>query len=406
MTVEVRPAGDSESGWSRLVAVDAVAFGGDADLDNEDRAVMELDRAVLAWEGDQAVGCAASFPLELSVPGGTVPSAGLTWVGVIPTHRRRGVMTQLLADRHRSALAAGEPVAVLWASQSAIYPRFGYGVASRSLSLSIPSTVDLLRAPSADGVQVTLLPSADDAEPTREVYRTARRTRPGMPALDDRWSERAVRDRPDDRDGGSPLRTFVASRDGRAIGYARFRQHHDWSTGVGTGSVRVRELLSVEPAAAAAVWGHLHRLESMATTRAWNVALDDPVLHWVSEIRSVELRMREQLYLRVLDLPAALTARCYRTDLDVVLEVTDGLHPDNAGRWRLSGGPTGATCARTADPADLSMDIRALGAALLGSTSLDRMAAAGEVGEHRPGTLDRAGIAFGHPVEAWCPMVF
>jgi predicted acetyltransferase len=406
VTVTIRPAGDFETGWPTLVEVDSVAFGSAPDPDNEDGLVMEMDRAVIAWDGDLPVGCASSFAFDLSLPGGSARTAGVTWVGVVPTHRRRGVMTRLMADRHAAALAAGEPLAALWASQSAIYPRFGYGAASHSLQLTVPHSVPLARTPSADDLELSLVPSGDDGPLTRPVYAAARAVRPGMPAQDDRWYARSVADRPSERDGWGPLRTFVATRGRVPVAYARFRQKHSWDQGIGEGTVRVQELVAVDPAGAAAVWETAHRLESMAVTSAWNVALDDPVLLWLSEIRSVEMRMREQLYVRVLDLPAALSARTYPTEVDVVLDVTDDLFPDNAGRWRVSGGPAGATCTPTQDPANLSLDIRAVGAALLGSTSLRRLAAAGDVHEGSPGALDATNLAFGHGVAAWCPWVF
>ena len=402
MSISIRPVDD----WQDLVEVDAIAFGNAADPDNEDRAVMELDRAVIAWDGSEPVGCAGVFSFDLSIPGGSVAAAGVTWVGVVPTHRRRGVMTALMTDRHQAALAAGEPMAALWASQSAIYPHLGYGAASHSLSIDVPHSVHLSRTPDVTDLAVSLVASGDDGSLTRPVYEAARRSRPGMPAQDDRWYGRSVLDRPADRDGWSPLRTFVAARGDHPVAYARFRQKHKWDNSIGEGTVRVQELIATDPAGAAAVWASVHRLESMAVTHAWNVATDDPVLLWLSEIRSVEMRMREQLYVRVLDLPAALTARTYRADLDVVLDVTDASFPDNARRWRLAAGRDGATCTPTPDAPDLSLDVRAVGAAILGSTSLRWLAAAGDVVEHSPGALDATSTAFGHGVAAWCPLVF
>lgn len=406
MSIEIRPVGDAESGWPQMVRVDGEAFGTDADADHEDRDVLELDRAVLAWDGDRAVGCAALSSLDVSVPGGSVSSAGLTWVGVVPTHRRRGVMTALVADRHQAAIDGGEPLSVLWASQSAIYQRLGYGAASASYLATLPSRLDLARAPAAADVDVVLMDAADDVEATRPVYDRARSRRPGMPALTDAWQAHAHLDRPKDREGASPLRTFVASRDRQTIGYVRFRQKHDWSRGLGEGTTSIKEIVAEDAGAAAALWRHVHGLELMARTQAWNLPVDDPVLRWVSEIRSVDLRLREALYVRLLDLPAALCARTYRCELDVVLDVVDEQLPDNAGRWRLSGGPRGATCEPTTAAADLQLGVHALGAALLGSTELTTLAASGTVGELRPGSLDRASIAFSHPVAAWCPWVF
>ncbi len=411
MTIEIRPLGTDEQAWARLNAIDAAAFGGDPQEPSpaNDHGVMEFDRAVLAHDGGATVGCASAFSLELSVPGASVPTTGVTWVGVHPAHRRRGVMTALMRTVHDAAYAQGrEPLLALWASQGSIYQRFGYGVASHSFQVSVPHHLQLAHAPdtATAGLAVELVSAADDESATRAVYESARRARPGMPALSDPWYQRAVADPESERGGGSSLRTFVVTGPSEPLAYARFRYHHDWAEGFGDGRVDVREMVSVDPGATAALYRTLLGSELMTSTRLWNLPVDDPVLTWLADPKQLQLRRRDQLYIRLGEVGDALARRCYTSDLDLVLDVRDDFHPWNAGRWRLSGGVSGATCERTVDAAHLSVDVGVLGATYLGGTSWGTLAQAGYVEECSPGATARAHAAFGWPTAPWCPFVF
>jgi len=411
VTIEIRPLGTDDQAWTRLNAIDAAAFGGDPQEPSpgNDHEVMEFDRAVLAHDAGATVGCASAFSLDLSVPGGSVPTAGVTWVGVHPAHRRRGVMNALMRTLHDAVHERGrEPLLALWASQGSLYQRFGYGVSSHSFQVSVPHHLQLAHAPDTTtvGLGVDLVPAADDETATRAVFDTARRDRPGMPALNDPWYQRAVADPESERGGGSSLRTFVVSDPSGPLAYARFRYHHEWSEGFGDGRVDVREMVSVSADATAVLYRTLLGSDLMTRTRLWNLPVDDPILSWLSDPKQLQLRRRDQLYIRLGEVGDALARRCYTSDIDLVLDVRDAFHPWNAGRWRLSGGPSGATCERTVDAADLSVDVGVLGATYLGGTSWGTLAQAGYVEESSPGAIARAQAAFGWPTAPWCPFVF
>ena len=409
MTIEIRTLGNDAEAFARLSAIDALAFGGDStgpNANTSDAGVIELDRSVLAHDGDKVVGCASIFSLDLSVPGGAVPTAGVTWVGVHPLDRRRGIMTALMRDLHDTVREQHrEPLLALWASQGSIYQRLGYGVASHSYKATIPHRLKLRHAPDAD-LDVELVPSTEDRAASLRVDTVMRSYRPGIPALNDAWHVRTIADPVEDRDGASSLRTYIVSDKSGPLAYARFRLKHEWSNGYGDGTVDVRTLASNDPRATAVLWRTLLGTELMSRTRWWNLPVDDPLFSWLDEARQIELWHGDQLYIRIGEIGEALARRAYAVDIDLVIDVTDDFHPWNAGRWRLSGDPSGATCERTVDAADLSVDVQVLGATFLGGTSWGSLAAAGQVEELTPGALLRAHAAFGWPSAPWCPYVF
>jgi predicted acetyltransferase len=159
--------------------------------------------------------------------------------------------------------------------------------------------------------------------------------------------------------------------------------------------VQVREVVAADPAAYAALWRFLLGIDLARTARASFLSVDEPLQHLVDEPRRLGLRVSDGLWIRIVDLPGALAARRYAADVDVVLEVTDPLLPANTGRWRLTGGPGGATCTPTTDPADLACTVLELGTVYLGATTPATLAAAGRVRELTAGSLSRASAAFG-----------
>jgi predicted acetyltransferase len=170
--------------------------------------------------------------------------------------------------------------------------------------------------------------------------------------------------------------------------------------------VQVRELVARDPAAAHALWSRLLDLDLMSTVELGDRPLDDPLLSMLADPRSAKPVVVDGIWVRLVDLPTALAARRYSGDVDVVLEVTDALCPWNAGRWRVTGGPDGAACERTADDADLRLDVRELGAAYLGSETLSHLAAAGLLTAADGDALLRASAAFSWPVKAYTPWQF
>lgn len=379
------------------------------------RSLTEPARSLGVWDGAECVGSASAFSFRLSVPGGAVvPAAGVTMVGVAPTHRRRGVLSSLMRRQLDDVRAAGEPLAVLTASDPAIYGRFGYGTATYALSVEVDTArVRLAVPPGTDEVRLRLVDPQQALADCERVYAELVTRRPGMPARQPGWERQAVTDPPEDREGASPLKCVVAERaDGGVAGYARYRVKPDWDPAGAAGKVEVADLDALDPAATAALWRYLFSIDLTWTVRAGKRPVDDPLLHLVSDVRRSRPTARDSLHVRLVDLPAALEARTYGSAVDVVLEVEDAFCPWNAGRWRLTAGAgagDGAgkvSCTRTAEPAELALSVRELGAAYLGGISLTSLAAAGRVRELRPGALTEASRAFAGDVAPWLPHGF
>lgn len=400
----------TDEDWPAVLEVDSQAFG--ATFDDEvleaERDTHEPGRTIGAFDGDTLVGIATAFSLDLTVPGGMLPAAGVSWVAVLPTHRRRGVLRGLMTHQLYDVRDRGrEPLAVLWASEAPIYGRFGYGPASRRLSLAVPRDPQALRGdvPHDPGLRLRLAPP-EDWKITADVYARAAAARPGMLARDERWHRRATRDLPSERHGRSALRCVVAEDDTGLRGYARYSTKPDWSAGHAQGTVDVREVITADATAAAALYRYLLDLDLMGSVEFWNVSVDDPLMHWLRNPRKAGARSSDALYVRLVDLPAALAGRTYAVPVDVVLDVSDRLCPWNEGRWRLAGDADGARCAATRDAPDLRLDVTDLGAAYLGGTTLHELALAGRVVEQRPGALIAASLAFSSSPQPWCPVVF
>ncbi|WP_327306751.1 GNAT family N-acetyltransferase [Streptomyces sp. NBC_01298] len=390
-----------------------LAFGGVPETPEERelyRSLTETERSLGVWDGETCVATAGAFSFRLSVPGGAlVPAAGVTMVGVSPTHRRRGVLSSLMRRQLDDVRAGGEPIAVLTASEPVIYGRFGYGTAAYSMSVEIDKTrVRLTVPPGTDDVRLRLADPRKALADCERVYAALLAGRPGMPARQPGWELQALLDPEASRNGASPLRCVVAERaDGEVVGYARYRVKPEWDLTGSDGRVDVADLDALDPAAYAALWRYVCSIDLTWTVRAVKRPADDAVLHLVTDVRRSRARLRDSLHVRLVDLPAALTARAYGAPLDVVLEVEDAFCPWNAGRWRLTAGADGAaTCTRTEAPADLEVSVRELGAAYLGGVTLNSLAAAGLVREVRPGALARTSRAFAGDVAPWLPHGF
>ncbi|MDH6215716.1 GNAT family N-acetyltransferase [Streptomyces pseudovenezuelae] len=387
------------------------AFGG-VQESPEERALWrertETDRSLGAWDGDACVGTAGAFSFRLTVPGGApVPAAGVTMVSVAATHRRRGVLTSMMRRQLDDVRSWGEPLAVLTASEPAIYGRFGYDIGTHHANVEVEtSRVRLTVPPGTDEVRLRYAAPADALEACEAVYARTVSGRPGMLARLPGWDRLWLLDPERERAGASPLQCVLAERDGEVVGYARFRVKPDWETAGPKGTVGVQDAEALDPAAHAALWRFLFEIDLTSSLVARGRPLDEPWLYMVSDIRRCGLRIRDSLHVRLVDVGAALEARTYQAPVDVVLDVEDAFCPWNTGRWRLSGDPKGASCTRTEDRADLALSVRELGATYLGGVTLGALAGAGRVRELRPGALAEASLAFASTVTPWLPHGF
>jgi predicted acetyltransferase len=401
---------DREAAIRKIAEVDETAFGegfSDEEISSPIFGVLDDDRAFLAWEGDEVVGVSANFSLDVSVPGGSVPAAGVTFIGVRPTHRRRGVMTAMLDNLHADGLGRNEPIAALWAAETAIYPRFGYGRATRRLFTEIKrANGELSKAPEDSSIRLRMMNSRDDHSLTQPIYAAVRASRGGVPAIDDRWHERQTWDPPSSRNGASSLYTVVAEDESGIRGFMRYNVKPDWNDSHDDGTFNIFRLMSTDPAAHAALWRYALTLDLTTKTKWFNAPIDDPIQLWLQYPRHATRQFEDALYVRLLDMPTAIAARTFSTECDVVVDVTDSRFPDNAGQWRFAGDPNGASCQRTTDAADVALDIRVLGAAYLGDASLREFAKAGWIEEIRPGTLGALDSALRTATPPYCPFVF
>ncbi|MBK3643137.1 GNAT family N-acetyltransferase [Streptomyces sp. MBT33] len=387
------------------------AFGGVPESDEERalwRELTEPERCVGVWDGEACVGTAGAFAFRLTVPGGAaVPAAGVTMVSVAATHRRRGVLTSMMRRQLDDVRSWGEPLAVLTASEPAIYGRFGYGTATFHVNAEIDTTRVRLSVPPGTGdVRLRYARPGEVLDVCEAVYARVVPRRPGMLVRGAGWERLGVLDPASDRDGASPLQCVLAERDGEVVGYARFRVKPDWAPTGPDGSVLVQDLEALDPAAHAALWRFLFDIDLTSKVNTRGRPLDEGWQHLVSDIRRCSLRVRDSLYVRLVDVGAALQARTYQAPVDVVLAVEDAFCPWNEGRWRLTGDPKGASCARTEDAPDLALSVRELGAAYLGGVTLEALAAAGRVRELRQGALAEASPAFASTVAPWLPHGF
>jgi predicted acetyltransferase len=405
--IEVRSC--TQDDWDTVVRIDELAFGytyeGDATLAAE-MAVFEIERTQLGTLDGEPAGITSAYTMRMTVPGGEVPVAGVTWVGVKPTLRRRGVLRALMTAQLADVHERGEPVAALFASEPGIYGRFGYGSASTQLTMTVRRGDGALVAPADDGLSATIVAAAQALQPMAQVYDSVRSYRAGMPTRDKLWWDRTIDDQPSQRSGASELRALVVEDTDGARAYALFNAKQNFSSGSGENVLEVHEALSADAAASGLLWRTLLSMDLMGSVVVRRLPSDDVLLHQLRDLRRSRPELRDGLYVRLVDLPASLLARDYRGSWTGVVEVDDALCPWNAGRWRMTLGPGDAAVERTALEPDVSLDVRELGGAYLGAASLVARAGAGLVVEHSPGAVAGLSAALRFEPAPFCPTGF
>jgi len=390
-----------------------------AELTELERLVFEFDRSLAAFDGDAIVGTAAAYSFQLTVPGGVTGAGGVTFVSVLPTHRRRGILSAMMRHQLADIAARGEPVAALYASEAGIYGRYGYGCASGQLSLTVrrgegtlgPAVTGAAGAGGAGPVRLRAAPPGELRTELAKVYDAAVPHRPGMLARDERWWQAILADPEFHRRGMSAQKCLLAGDDAGPRGYALYRTKPDWDDDdLPYGRLAVRELIATDPAATAALWADLLTRDLIGEVVAGHRPVDDPLLDMLTDRRRARPYLADGLWIRLIDVGAALRQRRYSGPADLVIEVTDDLLPANAGRWRLQcPGPAGGgtpSCERTRAAADIVLPVAALGAGYLGGTRLGALAAAGLVTERKEGAVARLSAAMYSDPAPWCPSMF
>jgi predicted acetyltransferase len=361
------------------------------------------ERLHAAFEDGKAVGGAGVFPFRMTVPGAQVPAAGVTTVGVLPTHRRRGVLTAMMRAQLDDVRERGESIAALWASEDMIYGRYGYGMASLAGGIELARERARFALPSEPVGRMRLVSLEDALEAFPVIYDRVAAATPGMfSRTHDWWEARRLSDPPERREGGGEHVRALLEIDGEPAGYAIYRIHMRLERGVATGFVNVLESMGVTPAAVREVWRFLLGIDWMATIRADLLPIDHPLSFLLAEPRRLGFRVRDGLWLRLVELGSAFSSRSYAADGAVVFDVADAFCPWNAGSWKLEGGKA----ARTGEAADLRLDVSALGSVYLGGFTFAQLARAGRVAEVREGAVARADDLFRCARAPWCPEIF
>jgi predicted acetyltransferase len=400
----VRPAVPEDLDAISRVFRDAFGMTGAPDPADSVRTVIEPERYLVPEHEGEIVGTAGILTRDMSIPGAVIPVAHVTAVSVAATHTRRGLLRRMMTEQ---ITGAPEAVAALWASEGRIYQRFGYGLASQNVTFRADRRELSLRVPAAGSLHSTgslrsAVPSAV-IEELAQVYSRVLPTRIGWSSRDEKWWKHLTDDPETRRDGKTAMRAVLYSNAaGEVDGYARYRIRSDWDDNGPKQEVNVTEVVAATAEAYAELYRFLLRIDLARTLVQGCASVDEPIFHLVDEPRQLGAKVGDGLWVRILDLPRALTARRYAAPIDVVLEVTDAIVPGNAGLWRLRAGAGGAlvTCAPAGDgaAADITLDVADLGAAYLGGTRLGALHLAGRIVEHRPGAVAAASTAFGWAV--------
>jgi predicted acetyltransferase len=403
MDVEIRTIAEDEfESWMRAIES---AFGGHVspeDVQNE-RKVIDPARCLAAMDGNDIVGCASSVVFEMTVPGGTIPTVGITGVGVVPTHRRRGVNTALMRRQLDDIRDEGCAIAALFASEGGIYGRFGYGVATFEAHVDV-ETARSAFIPGHDGDgRVRLLERDAAKERFLSIFNRARLTRPGAMKMEPHWFDHEFAE----KHFGEERKFFFAVHEtGDAVdGVAVYTIKHEWDL-VPKNVVELYDLDALTPSASASMWRFVLDLDLVTKLTAWSRPADEPLLHLLREPRRLNLRLRDGMYVRLLDVPRALTARRYPHDGRVVFDVRDAFCPWNEGRYALTSGGNGATCEQTDDEAHLLLTTNELAAAYLGGSTFSQLHRAGRVSEERAGALATADAMFAWDPPPWAMLHF
>lgn len=365
-------------------------------------------------DDEQVVGVHSSFEFrKYPVPGTEIPVSGLTWVGVHPQFRRRGILRAMIEQHLADCVARGESVSALFAAEPTIYGRFGYGPASQDVRVTIPRGAQLKPARGSEDltVRIETRSAQDHQDLINSIHAAARRdvggtglNRPGWVGRDTQGLQQTWHNDHDPVGGREPERIVTVRDENTPVGYATLRRSVEWKPTGPHGRVTVTEAVALTPAATHRLWTTLLNLDLTTEIHPFLMATDDPLLSLLENNREIDQTIVDNTWVRIIDLPVALASRQYAADVDVVLEVSDSLLVGNNGRWHLRafafGGACGtqtATVERTDRPAEITLDIKELATVYLGAGSLASLSAAGLVTATDPRVLGMASAGFNWP---------
>ncbi len=408
-TIQLRQPADDVAALRAFIKPAITAFADDnSDAQFEsDRQTWEVDRLVGAVDGETWVGASGIQSLQLTVPGGEVRAAGITGVGVAPSHRRRGILTRMMRWMLDQAAERGEPVAILHASEGAIYPHFGFGMAT--LQGRFEAETQYLRfLKAAPPLGRTRLVDVDEGmQIIPAIYDQVRLGRPGEISRNPaKWRHGMLADDAFRRGELGPKSVVVLEVGGEPRGFAIYRVKQGWDERGSKYMVTVMEVTGLDLAAERALWEWLAGIDLVTRIQAWRTAVPHQLALQVEDVNRLGITVGDGIYLRVIDLAAALEARSYAGSGSLTLEVTDTFIPANGGRWRLDVQDGAGSVSATTDDPDLVLDISDVAVIYLGAFTFSDLARAGRATECRAGAIADADRLFTTRLPAWCSTPF
>ena len=385
-----------------------LAFAEMPDPGHEDRRTWEPERIIAAFDGEQPVAMAGALSFRLTVPGGEAAAAGVTLVGVSPAHRRRGILRSMMRHQLDDVRTRGEPIAILWASEGAIYQRFGYGLATLNGSFEIERGGASFARPAPPEGAVRLVDRDAAMGIFPPLYDRVRVETPGMVARSETWWRWVTLHDTEQSRGANGMKFLaVYEADGNVEGTAIYRVKPDWDDRGPKGRLTAVEVLASTPRATRDLWSWLLSVDLVTLVRGVRAPVPHPLQLLLAEPRRLGFTVGDAIWLRVVDVPVALEARTYGRRGSIVLEVHDPFCPWNAGRWRLVASDDGRGVVEpTTSVPDVTLDAGDLGATYLGTFRFSELARAGRAVEGTTGALVHADALFATPRAPWCSTMF
>jgi predicted acetyltransferase len=412
--IDVRPISEDEiPDWARALNTGFLRGPRATDAEIADRgSYIVPSRTLGAFDADRCVATFRSFEQELTAVGGaTVPADAISNVTVTATHRRRSLLTRMMAQDLAAAKDRGDVVATLIAAEYPIYGRYGFGPATWATewTIDVPRAgLDPRRAGPEDGGRVDLVDSEDVRKLGPELHERLRRAQPGAIDRSERWWQVTTGAlRLDHRPWTEPFHAVYRAADGTVEGLAAYVCDDTWSDAKQPlCTATVKDLVAVTPAAERALWFHLCSADWVVRVKTGWRAPDDLLPLLLPDPRAATITTQaDWLWVRILDVVRALETRTYEGTGTLVLEVVDRAGM-TGGRWRLEASPAGAACTPTTESADLTLDVAELATLWLGDESAVRLAALGRVQEERAGAARVADALLRTSRRPWCPDMF
>jgi predicted acetyltransferase len=405
MAFRVRPVRDTDEYVAAMGSIGHY-FGWVPTTDDADRfsALLPHERMHAAFDDGRIVAAAGAFPFEITVPGGSVPCAGVSFVGVLPSHRRRGLLRRMMQAQLADIREREEPVAALWASEETIYGRYGYGLATLGLHVDAKRNAVAIRPELPRAGRVRLVTNEEALKVLPRLYERITRERGGMIVRTREWWEkRRLDDHPERRRGAGPLVRALLERDGRPVGYALYRLQQEGSTPADwKKTIRVLEAFGIDRAAMREIWRFLLEIDWVDRIAAYSLPLDHPLPLLVNRVNELDLTIWDGLWVRLVDVRGALSARTYEPGRVTIDVVSDPQLGGNVGTWTIDDGSVLPARRRP----DVRLAVDALGAAYLGGFSFASLVAAGLAEEGTRGGAARADAVFRPAQQPWPAEMF